>query len=144
MKKGLTASLIALAISMSSGPAGASDQDEICGYYGNVGAAAIDFLLPLSFQQVLDMVSGKDADLLEKMSKAVEGKGTKSTRDKVTALGENALDLLGEAAGFHGFQLALTGQATNGEEVFIRLSTQCQQLGPQALIDMQRRARAVQ
>ncbi len=124
--------------------ASANDKDDICGYYGNVGAAAVDFLLPLSFQQVVNMVSGKDADLLAKMSEAVEGKGSKATRTKVTAMGDDALELLGEAAGFHGFQLTLTGQATSGEEVFIRLSSQCQQMGPESIIETQRRARAVQ
>lgn len=122
----------------------ANDRDEICNYYGNVGAAAVDFLLPLSFQQVVNMVSGKDADLLDKMSKAVEGKGSKATRKKISAMGDDALELLGEAAGFHGFQLTLTGQATSGEEVFLRLSSQCQQMGPEAIIETQRRARAVQ
>jgi hypothetical protein len=144
--RGWTAALCLSALPLFSlaGPAAqAGEKEDMCGYYGNVGAAAIDFLLPLTFQQVVDMVSGKDADLLAQMSRAVEGKGSKTARAAIEKMGDDALELMGEAAGFHGFQLALTGQATNGQEVFERLSTQCEQVGPDQIIDIQRRARAV-
>lgn len=125
-------------------PAGAASKQEVCSYYGNVGAAAINFLLPLKFSQVVDLVAGKDPALLEQMSAAVEKRGSPKVRADLEKTGKEALELIGEAAGYHAFQLTLTGQATDGQEVFGRLNEQCMNMGPDAIIESQRRARAVQ
>lgn len=127
-----------------STPASAQGNQDICSYYGNLGAAAIDFLMPLKFNQVVDMVSGKDKALLEEMSKRVESKGSAAVKQAVERMGKGSLELMGEAAGLHGFQLVMTGQATNGQEVFGILASQCMQAGPKEIVDAQRRARALQ
>lgn len=139
-----TALAFIAALPLASMPVQAQSKSDVCSYYGNVGAGAIDFLLPLKFSQVVNMIAGKDKSLMEAMEKAVENKGSAKTRKSIEAMGEDSLALMGEAAGFHGFQLVLTGQATTGKEVFGLLTNQCMSAGPEAIIDSQRNARAFQ
>lgn len=144
-KTAMTASLImGVAASLSGPAADAASQEEICSYYGNVGAAAIDFLMPLKFSEVVEMVSGKNKELLEGMAKAVERKGNPEVKASINNMGDGSLELMGEAAGLHGFQLVMTGQATSGQEVFGILTSRCMQSGPNNIIEAQRRARALQ
>ncbi|WP_139167453.1 MULTISPECIES: hypothetical protein [Kordiimonas] len=146
MKKKLTTAglVIGLAASLTGPATQAADKQEVCSYYGNVGAAAIDFLMPLTFAEVVEMVSGKNKDLLERMSKAVERKGSADVKKAIRSMGDGSLELMGEAAGLHGFQLVMTGQATDGQEVFGMLASRCMEAGPDAIIEAQRRARALQ
>lgn len=144
-KKLMTAGLIIGVVSgLVGSSATAADQREICSYYGNVGAAAIDFLMPLKFSEVVEMVSGKNKELLDEMAQAVESMGNQDVKKAIGNMGEGSLELMGEAAGLHGFQLVMTGQATGGQEVFGILASRCMQSGPDKIIEAQRRARAVQ
>ncbi|NVJ99073.1 MAG: hypothetical protein HWE25_13030 [Alphaproteobacteria bacterium] len=139
-----TATTILLLAAPFPAQSATASQSDVCSYYGNVGAGAIDFLLPLKFSQVINMISGKDQELLKAMNKSLANKGSKKSREGVEELGDDALALMGEAAGFHGFQLVMTGQATTGQEVFGILTNQCMSAGPEAIIEGQRNARALQ
>ncbi len=136
--------ILGMTVGLSGTSAEAADKQEVCSYYGNVGAAAVDFLMPLTFAEVVEMVSGKNKDLLERMADTVGRKGNADVKATIGRMGEGSLELMGEAAGLHGFQLVMTGQATNGEEVFGILASRCMEAGPDAVIEAQRRARAVQ
>ncbi len=121
-------------------PAGADDNKEVCLFYGNVGAAAVDFILPLKVQQVVDMISGKDTTLVEKMQKSVEGIGNDAAKTAMKKMGEDAAEHLGSSAGFLAFQLIMTGQATSPQEVFSVLYKSCLDTGAQKIVENQRAA----
>ncbi|WP_262691678.1 hypothetical protein [Kordiimonas aestuarii] len=120
--------------------ADAADDKEICLYYGNVGAAAVDFLLPLKLQQVVDMISGRDQALLEKMNKSVEGVGNAKVKSAMKKIGDDAAEHLGSSAGFLSFQLIMTGQASTPQEVFSVLYRGCSETGPERIVENQRKA----
>ncbi|WP_026168231.1 hypothetical protein [Kordiimonas gwangyangensis] len=137
----LTASLLTTAtIFPSSATADAEDDKEICLYYGNVGAAAVEFLLPLKLQQVVDLISGRDEALLEKMNKTVEGVGNVRVKTAMKKIGDDAAEHLGASAGFLSFQLVMTGQATTPQEVFSVLYRGCSETGPERIVENQRKA----
>ncbi len=118
----------------------ADDNKEVCLFYGNVGAAAVDFILPLKVQQVVDMISGKDTALVEKMQKSVEGIGNANAKAAMKAMGDDAAEHLGASAGFLAFQLVMTGQATSAQEVFSVLYKSCMDTGASKIVENQRAA----
>ncbi len=141
-KNALISATLLSAVSLFSVPSAADAEDtkEICLYYGNVGAAAVDFLLPLKLQQVVDLISGRDEALLEKMNKTVEGVGNVQVKEAMKKIGEDAAEHLGASAGFLSFQLVMTGQATTPQEVFSVLYRSCTETGPERIVENQRKA----
>jgi hypothetical protein len=120
--------------------ADANEDKEVCLYYGNVGAAAVDFLLPLKFQQVVELISGRDETLLQKMNKTIEGVGNAQVKAAMKKLGDDAAEHLGSSAGFLSFQLIMTGQAATPQEVFSVLYRSCTETGPARIVENQRKA----
>lgn len=120
--------------------ADANEDKEICLYYGNVGAVAVDFLLPLKLQQVVDLISGRDEVLMQKMNKTIEGVGNVQVKASMKKLGDDAAEHLGSSAGFLSFQLIMTGQATTPQEVFSVLYRSCTETGPGRIVENQRKA----
>lgn len=139
-KRFLAIAATTMCLSLAPVSASADDNKEVCLFYGNVGAAAVDFILPLKVQQVVDMISGKDTALVEKMQKSVEGIGNDKARSAMKNMGDDAAEHLGASAGFLAFQLIMTGQATSPQEVFSVLYKGCQDTGAQKIVENQRAA----
>jgi len=144
MKKPLAAALMgafSLTAVTAALPVKADDNEDICSYYGNVGATTVDFLMPLSFRQVVKLIAGRDANMAKKLDERLQGLKNPRIKAMLDKLGPDAASLLGESAGFQAFQMAVTGRATEGGQVFMAMTNACQQTGAKTIIENQRKKR---
>ena len=141
VKKILAATALAATFLLPSQGARADENEEICAYYGNVGAATVEFLLPLSFRQVVKLIAGKDDTLAKSLDGRLQRLQSARIKAMLDKIGPDAIGLLGESAGFQAFQMAVSGRATEGGQVFMAMTNACQQMGAETIIANQRKKR---
>ncbi|TNE66909.1 MAG: hypothetical protein EP335_02550 [Alphaproteobacteria bacterium] len=134
--------VVASATVLCTLPARADDNDDLCSYYGNIGASAVDFLMPLTFRQVVDLVAGKDEALAKKLNERLQSRANSRVVAILGRMGDDAAGLLGESAGYQAFQMAIGGQATKGSEIFAAMNNACLELGADTIIENQRQKRS--
>ena len=144
MKLIKSAMYLGIITALTAAPAAAQSEnsDALCGVYSTMGEVLVEFLLPKTLQQFVDATSGKDPTIMAEFGDIVVTKMTAKELLALGVIGEDDAGLLGEAAGQVAVNLLMTGQATTASEVRLSMSKRCQEIGPQDIIENQRRANA--
>ena len=132
-----------IAIAAVSVPATAQTDDMKCQIYAKTGGTMADYMLPLRLQDLVNMLSGKDTELMSGLTGALVGKLTPQEMAAMAQFKSNDATILGEAAGEVTMALLMGGQATSGAQVQSILKDTCMQVGPDQIIQNQRRAKAI-
>lgn len=113
-----------------------SQEDNVagCELYGAIGGVVLDVMLPATFEDLIKMMRGENQELLGSMSKAMISAMSNAAVGKAATLGENKMQLLGNAAGQHVVQLAMAGQVATAEEARNTLTASCARVGVDAII----------
>jgi len=116
--------------------------DNTCGVYSELGGSMVDFMLPMTLQQVVDLTSGKNDALAEQMGMKMI---SNLSEDEIMTLGtmnETDAGLISEAAGMVAIELLMTGQATTSAEIRNYMLLTCNQVGASQIIANQSKMRA--
>lgn len=118
-------------------PAAANDA-AMCKTYGKFGGAMVDFMLPLTMQNFVDMMTGQKPELLSEMTQSLLTYLDGTDLYNMAQMDGDESDLLGEAAGGVAIELLMSGRATNDQEVITLMEYACLKVGIDAIIDNQR------
>ena len=118
----------------------AADDQTTCSFYSKVGSSVISFVLPLKVQDLVDMLAGKNPDLMIEMTAVMLTAMSAEEFVQLLAMGGDESELLSQSAGEVAFQILMTGQATSVAEVETQLMAICLRIGPDAIMENQRKA----
>jgi len=118
-----------------------ANDEAICNAYGKLGETVASFMLPLTLQQMVNMNSGKDAELMSDFIKKMTDTMSGTEMLALADLGDDAAELLGEFGGQNAITLLMGGQATSSNEIRALMKQQCLQAGPEALVNRMRKAK---
>jgi len=124
----------------ASGAQADETENTLCTFYGAVGGSVLEFVLPLTMQDLVLMVRGQKPELVEDLTKQMTATTESSALGEAVKLGEQDLELLGKAAGTQAFVLAMSGGAASADEAKNALKSACLRNGSQRIIDQQRAA----
>ena len=130
---------LAMAI-MISAPAMADDGEGYCTLYSAAGGAMVDFMLPLTVQELVNMMSGQDEKLINEMGAAMISGMSPTEIMSLATLDPAKAEIMGQAAGETAMQLLMSGQVTNKAEVKSFLSSTCSSLGAETIMANQRKS----
>ena len=138
--KRLSILVAAAALSLSS-PAIAADTDNkaACKMYSVFGSTMVDFMLPLTMQEFVNMMSGKDPAAFAEMSSALISQLSGEDIKTMVSLGADA-QVAGQAAGEVAMQILMSGQATSSSEVKTIMDSHCNKIGFDQIVSNQKRA----
>lgn len=150
----LATALVSIGVMTAAPPAGAAasatagtaaanmQQNRVCEIYGRTGAAVARFMLPLTFQDAIAMLNGRNDKLLgqftEYLIKAFSGEDLVA----ISRMPSDQFSLLSEAAGASTFSLLMDGTVTSPDGVAAHLSDTCDRLGVNTIITNQRAVKA--
>ena len=138
MRKVIISTSIFLLLSTSSF---ALKNEETCNVYGSAGKLVSDFMLPLTVQELINMLTGKDNDLLKELTQTMTSGLSADELAAFASLGAEDSEVLGELAGQTAIQLLMQGQATSSNEVKAIMVNQCNQIGTANLISRMKQAK---
>jgi len=120
----------------------AGEDDALCNLYSKSGGAMVEFMLPLTLQQFVDMTTGKDTALMNRMSASLLKEFEPAELIALSTVGEGKAGLIGEAAGHVAVELLMSGQATTKSGIVNIMSSNCHAIGPETIIANQLKSRA--
>ncbi len=120
----------------------AADDQTTCSFFSKVGSSLIEFVLPLTVQDMVDMLAGKNQSLMIEMTMVMMKAMSAEEFQQFMTLNSDDAEMLGQSAGEVAFQLLMTGQATSIAEVESQLMSNCLKIGPDNIIQNQRNANA--
>ncbi len=124
-------------------PASQAQDDQLtCAFYSKVGSSVVGFMLPLTVQQLVDMMTGKDPQLMTEMTGVMLRAMNAEEFQNLMAMESSQLEMLGEAAGVVSFQVLMSGQASTVEEVEQKLMSSCLVITPDVIIQNQIKSNA--
>jgi hypothetical protein len=138
--KRLSVLAAAAALSLAS-PAYAAEVEDAaaCKMYSQFAATMVDFMLPLTLQDFVNMMSGKDPEALAEMSSGLITQLDQGDIKTMLALGDEA-QIAGQAAGEVAMQILMTGQATSSSEVKNIMDSHCIEIGFDQILANQKTA----
>ena len=139
----ITTSMLGLAAVLTlATPASATDSDALCSLYSKTGGSVVEFMLPLTMQQFVDMMAGKNPGLMNQMTQALVSEFDEADLIALASVDQQKAQVIGEAAGQVAIELLMSGQATSKAEIVNAMSTSCKAVGPDVIIANQMRANA--
>lgn len=133
-------SLIAAALCLSfSTPAFAADNEKSCKMYSKIAGTMVDFMLPLTMQDFVNMMNGKDPKLLGQMTSGLLAGLDADDISTMVSLGSEA-EIAGQAAGDVAMRMLMSGQATSSSEVQRIMRADCEDIGFNQIIANQKKA----
>jgi hypothetical protein len=138
MKKTILSAAACFLLSTSSF---ALQDDVSCSAYAGVGKTVADFMLPLRVQDLINMLTGKDAKLVQQLTETMTSELSPEEIASFASLGQQDSEVLGELAGQTAIQLLMQGQATSSEGVKSIMANQCKQVGTANLISRMKQAK---
>ena len=113
-----------------------------CNVYSKIGSSMVNFMLPLTMQDFINITMGKDPKLTNEMTQNMIAGMDTTDFTTLAAMGEDGAGLMGEAAGQIAVELLISGQASSAREVKAALKESCMTVGMDTILDNQRQARA--
>lgn len=135
-------SLIAAALCLSfSTPVFAAESDNAtsCKMYSKIAGTMVDFMLPLTMQDFVNMMNGKDPKLLGQMTSGLLSGLDAEDVSTMISLGSDA-EIAGQAAGDVAMRMLMSGQATSSSQVQRAMKSNCEEIGFDQIIANQKRA----
>ncbi len=113
-----------------------------CEVYSKIGGVMVEFMLPLTMQEFVDMMTGKEPKLMEDMTSALIKGLDGDSLSTMLRLGDES-HFVGEAAGEVGVGLLMEGRASSAADVRRIMMNDCQEIGFRRIIDNQKAASAL-
>ena len=130
----------AFALLLSSPASAANIENEAgCQMYSKFGSSMVDFMLPLTVQEFVNMMNGKDPEAFVAMSTSFLSKLDGNDIKTMVALGNDA-EAAGQAAGEVAMQMLISGQATSSSEVKTIMESHCNKIGFSQIVANQKKA----
>ena len=142
-RKKIVPLLLALTLTAPATFSAAEEGDMRCSLYGSIGGSMGKFMLPLTMQDFVNIMTGKDPALLNELSNSLLAS---VNRQELAALGkmpEKDRELFSESAGQAAIENLMSARATSSEELKSLMTSACKSVGAQGIIDNQRRANAL-
>ena len=136
----LTTTLILFGL--GSSPAFADENADRCALYGGLGASFSDFMLPLTLQDLVNVIRGEDAALMTRLSTELIASLEASELATLMRIPADENAALSEASGMVAMNLLMTGAANSPASVKRTMVDTCLDVGAQTIIDNQRRSNA--
>lgn len=116
-----------------------TNQDKaLCNFYGVVGQASVEYILPMRVQDLLNMLSGKDEKLMGKFTQKLLDTITGSELLVLADVPDGDVEWLGQSAGQIAIQSLMSARITSGAEVKELLYNHCIKTGVQQIIQKQK------
>ena len=145
MKKyltGLTAAACALSLSLTMAPEARADENTtLCNLYSNTAGGMAEFLLPLTVQQYVNMMSGKSPELVDQMTKSIMAQFSPDDLIALATIDPSKASIIGEAAGQDVIQIMMAGQGTSKAEIVSSMSSTCLSVGANMIVEEQKKMR---
>ncbi len=118
----------------------AEDNQTVCGLYSSIGGSLTEFMLPLTMQDFVNIMTGKDPELLKDLSINMLNGLTGAELAALNAMDEDDSSLLSESAGQIAVNHLMSGSASSSEDVKYLMKNTCLSIGAAKIIENQRRA----
>ena len=140
MKKLLT-SLVGATCALAMSSNAYANDDALCSLYSKTGGATVEFMLPLTMQQFVDMMAGKEPALMNQMTMKLLGEFNSDDLAALATVNQQDAEVIGEAAGMVAVELLMSGQATTKSDIVSVMNSGCNAIGAQTIINNQKAAR---
>ncbi|HEY4546683.1 MAG TPA: hypothetical protein VIG90_09695 [Pedomonas sp.] len=121
--------LVAAGLSLAgTAPAAAAEGGQkqlICSAYGKMGGAVADFILPLTFKQMLDMQHGRNNQLVVQLTQKLLGGLTGAEIQALGSIKAESRDDFINSVNQMALNLLQSGKAGNTAEVATQLAEHC-------------------
>lgn len=121
----LVAAGLTLAGATPAAAAEASQKQLVCSAYAKMGGAIADFILPLTFKQMLDMQHGRNGQLVEQLTQKLLGSLTGAEISALGSIKSQSRDNFMDSANQMTFSLLQSGKAGTTAEVISQLTEHC-------------------
>ncbi len=116
------------------------ESDVRCQLYSKLGGSMVEFMLPLTMQDLVNMMSGKDPDLMMDMTTGLlSGLDGNDLGVMMKLPGQDA-EIAGQAAGDVAMKVLMSGQATSAAEVRTIMKSTCETIGFDTMVANQKSA----
>ena len=137
-----TTIILATTFSLTMPFAANAQADEArCDVYSKIGGSMVNFMLPLTMQDFINITTGKDPKLSSQMTEKMIAGMNETDFATLAELGVDGAGLMGEAAGQIAVELLISGQASSAREVQAVMKETCMSVGVDTILDNQRQAR---
>lgn len=109
--------------------------DPICEFYAVTGSVTIELMLPKTFQDVADIMAGKDKAFLTEMNAKMIASLSSGAIKQLNSQDPRDSQALGMLSGQKSFMLLLQGHAESADDVEKILLQECKTEGADVLID---------
>ena len=120
----------------------ANNDATLCNAYGKIGGYMVGSLLPKTMQDFVDMMTGKNPEMLEGITAGLMDDLSGKELLAVSKQDENRMGLLGESAGQVAIQMLMAGQVSDKPDTVNALRNNCMSVGINTIISNQAAANA--
>ena len=120
----------------------ANNDATLCNAYGKIGGYMVGSLLPKTMQDFVDMMTGKNPEMLEGITAGLMDDLSGKELLAVSKQDENRMGLMGESAGQVAIQMLMAGQVADKAETVSTLRNNCMSVGVDTIISNQAAANA--
>jgi len=118
----------------------AQSDKNICSIYGSIGESMVDFMLPLTLKNFIELNTGGNPELEQELTSALESSLSVSDARSFVKLNEEEQTLLGEAAGGTAVTLLMSGHAADAKAIKTFMQKNCEKHGYKTIIAQQKKA----
>lgn len=129
---------------MGAGIGAVSAQEDhiLCSVYGKISQATVDFMMPLTLEQVTGMMTGQNPGLLSKFVDIMAGSITVREQRALAAMPQSDVNLLSEYAGQITMQKVMSMQIRDRSRTRELMEKECKTIGAKTLIARLKKAKA--
>lgn len=132
---------LATALFTSSGQSAIADDNELlCSVYGSMSQSVVNFMLPLTFEQILNMITGKDNLLMGQFTQAMMTSMKPEALGKLATSSQTDIAMLSQHAGQTVFQMMMSGQILDMNAAGEVMENKCLEMGSRNIINRMEQA----
>lgn len=123
-------------------PFSAAAEDDIrCSLYGSIGGSLAEFMLPLTMQDFINMMTGEDPDLMHELSSSLLKSVNGLELAAFTKMPDKDAEIFSESAGQTAIQHLMSATASSSEDLKALMESSCNSVGADRIIRNQKRAK---
>ncbi len=138
MKKRILGIITSVLVALSS-TAQAQDVDHLCNAYAKGGRVLAATMLDATFAEVLNIISGKNPELLQKFTTELIKQFNGEELDAISRLNSEDSKLLFGMAGMDAMNIMIETQTTSLEDIQTTMYKKCKSQGSDVLIERMRK-----
>ena len=130
-----------IAASVFMTPAAASANDQLCNIYGHVGQSVANYILPMTMQELVEMLTGQNPEAMGGFARSMSSGLSDEQLGILATVNPQDIELLSTLSGQTAMQMLMSGQVADTSRLGAILEQQCNQAGGGAvMIERMRRA----